>query len=129
MARKRRKNQISTITTGLDCTLGSYWSSLNVTCRKRLRNHLVHNDNSNEQQLINKEESPAKRILKYDIHNVVPNNSHDASQLEKTKEKPKIQNGEIIDESTVAVHNSQDNKSVPKSEHFTTLIPNIQALD
>ena len=90
---------------------------------------MVHNNNSNEQQLINKQESPAKKILKFDVHDDVPNNSHDASQLEKTKEKRKIQICEIIDESTVAVHNSQDNKSVPKSEHFSTLIPNIQASD
>ena len=125
MAGKRQKNQISRITTGLDCTLGSYWSSSNDTCRKRLRNHVVHNDNSNEQQLINEEESPAKRILKYDVHNDVPNDSHDASQLQTTQEKRKIRFCEIIDESTVAVHNSQDNESVPKSEHFSTLIPNI----
>ena len=89
MAGKRQKNQISRITTGLDCTLGSYWSSSNATGRKRLRNHVVHNDNSNVEQLITEEESPAKRILTYDVDNDVPNDSHDAPQLEKAKEKPK----------------------------------------
>ena len=106
MAGKQQKNQISTITTGLDCTLGSYWSSLKVTCRKRLQNHVVHNNNSDEQQLINKEESPGKRLLNNDVDNNVSNDNYDLSQLEKTKEKPKIQNAEIINESTDKFHNS-----------------------